>query len=890
MAYYLDSSFDLGSYSNEPFDESHTLLSNNAFDVDSTIFSDPGSLPSRTTGPLGSSSSNYTHFPDSLAPAPSFNVADPISTLGESTSSNPFGPYDLDLPFGSSGNQVPVRSLTRDGRLKTRLMGVGSDGGFLTSPLIVGKARVDSRTSGFAAPEIAINSPIPPPPQSSFMTPGDPHSGVATSSRSAPSEMMPSLSVGSTASSMGFTSTSMSMSGSRPSTAVQVVVPEPTGLGMGISGLGDLQDTMGGFGADDLGLRSYGMAKGRTTGHEGYLGTSQHLSSSQTRRTRSATGDGRSAPSGFNGFDYLSFRLPPPPVPETSFLPTRTLPTRTINKAKSCSALAVQAREQNEQAMYEPLTPVSADHSAFAPSGATFGTPRTGHVEVSNTGPLSFADLYNIGLVEEATVDELDGQKKDIFDHGAVDTISIGLGMSGGANLLPPNFGIPSALSSPSTPYLSDPSPDRGVQYDAYDGLASAPMYPASSVDSTFSATTTHSPLPDVAGRQRSVTYDYATPPVPEDEMSYGRPSRQRQQQLPPDSAYGGGRKNFSYPTRYASQLQVPPPTQWSGSQGPPLLPLPPVPTTPTRQRFNPHSRCLTGPAGSMADYEPHTNVFVSHDMTETYERKLATFDSLYDPYADAAATPSKRARDDDVFSQDDSDIALSPEAEESQRTSKRLRSVASAPCLSGRRRLRPGPKPKTVKSPQQEHQSVFSANLSPPIPQIHRAISPYASPLLSEDDGEGFLVSDGNGNIATPASITYAVGPPAEPGQPRSSVPREVIQSLYAAVPAHTAADGTKVSKRYGCLIEGCGRSFPRKSAIESHIQTHLEDKPFVCPHDDCDASFVRQHDLRRHERIHSGNKPFPCPCGKGFARGDALARHRARGICSGSLVPRRG
>ena len=69
--------------------------------------------------------------------------------------------------------------------------------------------------------------------------------------------------------------------------------------------------------------------------------------------------------------------------------------------------------------------------------------------------------------------------------------------------------------------------------------------------------------------------------------------------------------------------------------------------------------------------------------------------------------------------------------------------------------------------------------------------------------------------------------------------------------------------------------------------------------------ASFVRQHDLRRHERIHSGRKPFPCPwyvrrlssddsadvlhSGKGFARGDALMRHRQRGICSGSVVPRR-
>ncbi|ORX35310.1 hypothetical protein BD324DRAFT_582435 [Kockovaella imperatae] len=95
---------------------------------------------------------------------------------------------------------------------------------------------------------------------------------------------------------------------------------------------------------------------------------------------------------------------------------------------------------------------------------------------------------------------------------------------------------------------------------------------------------------------------------------------------------------------------------------------------------------------------------------------------------------------------------------------------------------------------------------------------------------------------------------------------------------------------KRFKCLIEGCERHFPRKSAIHSHIQTHLEDKPYLCPTEDCNAAFVRQHDLRRHMRIHSGTKPFPCPCGKGFARGDALHRHRQRGICSGSIVPRRG
>jgi hypothetical protein len=38
----------------------------------------------------------------------------------------------------------------------------------------------------------------------------------------------------------------------------------------------------------------------------------------------------------------------------------------------------------------------------------------------------------------------------------------------------------------------------------------------------------------------------------------------------------------------------------------------------------------------------------------------------------------------------------------------------------------------------------------------------------------------------------------------------------------------------RYKCLVTGCERAFPRRSAIVNHIQTHLEDKPFVCAHGD--------------------------------------------------------
>jgi uncharacterized Zn-finger protein len=33
-----------------------------------------------------------------------------------------------------------------------------------------------------------------------------------------------------------------------------------------------------------------------------------------------------------------------------------------------------------------------------------------------------------------------------------------------------------------------------------------------------------------------------------------------------------------------------------------------------------------------------------------------------------------------------------------------------------------------------------------------------------------------------------------------------------------------------YKCLMDGCDRVFSRKSNVENHIRTHLDDKPFVC------------------------------------------------------------
>ncbi|EPS29946.1 hypothetical protein PDE_04896 [Penicillium oxalicum 114-2] len=86
----------------------------------------------------------------------------------------------------------------------------------------------------------------------------------------------------------------------------------------------------------------------------------------------------------------------------------------------------------------------------------------------------------------------------------------------------------------------------------------------------------------------------------------------------------------------------------------------------------------------------------------------------------------------------------------------------------------------------------------------------------------------------------------------------------------------------KWVCLWHDCGNCrFGRKENIRSHVQTHLDDRPYKC--DVCEKKFVRGHDLKRHLKTHTGKKPFACRCGASFARQDALTRHRQRDMCVG-------
>jgi len=117
-----------------------------------------------------------------------------------------------------------------------------------------------------------------------------------------------------------------------------------------------------------------------------------------------------------------------------------------------------------------------------------------------------------------------------------------------------------------------------------------------------------------------------------------------------------------------------------------------------------------------------------------------------------------------------------------------------------------------------------------------------------------------------------------------RSDLPASIINT---GIPPQEVqryiGEPTDNDNKYPCLYPGCKRVFGRKENVRAHIQTHLGDRQFKC--DICDKTFVRQHDLKRHVAIHSDERPFVCACSMGFARQDALTRHRQRGVCIGCL-----
>ena len=117
---------------------------------------------------------------------------------------------------------------------------------------------------------------------------------------------------------------------------------------------------------------------------------------------------------------------------------------------------------------------------------------------------------------------------------------------------------------------------------------------------------------------------------------------------------------------------------------------------------------------------------------------------------------------------------------------------------------------------------------------------------------------------------------------------------------------------KTFTCEVEGCGKIFPRRASLESHMNFHEGLKPHVCTK--CGRGFANLYSCRRHESdcrdartiacekcgelfktkgtlyehkvtVHQKNKTFTCTCGKKFSWRSGLARHKSK--CGKELEP---
>jgi DNA-directed RNA polymerase subunit RPC12/RpoP len=77
---------------------------------------------------------------------------------------------------------------------------------------------------------------------------------------------------------------------------------------------------------------------------------------------------------------------------------------------------------------------------------------------------------------------------------------------------------------------------------------------------------------------------------------------------------------------------------------------------------------------------------------------------------------------------------------------------------------------------------------------------------------------------------------------------------------------------REYKC--RHCGKNFPRKFNLDSHLHTHSTERAWKC--NMCNQAFARESDYKRHVKGHSEPESFKCGgCGRTFARRDTLATH---------------
>ncbi|XP_053410229.1 zinc finger protein 205 isoform X4 [Nycticebus coucang] len=136
-----------------------------------------------------------------------------------------------------------------------------------------------------------------------------------------------------------------------------------------------------------------------------------------------------------------------------------------------------------------------------------------------------------------------------------------------------------------------------------------------------------------------------------------------------------------------------------------------------------------------------------------------------------------------------------------------------------------------------------------------------------SEDAGQPGAQEDGQPN---PALLDAGLPISQEGHVPEK--PREEKGSPESGEKG-LALDGDASKKTYKC--DQCGKGFSWHSHLVTHRRTHTGEKPYACT--DCGKRFGRSSHLIQHQIIHTGEKPYTCPaCRKSFSHHSTLIQHQ--------------